>query len=431
MTRNTISFIAVTIFGISSVLAQEHVYSLQQSKTLAIKNNYSLKNSGLSLSSSKEGKLAAKSAYLPSVSATGVLLYGFKDFIGPTANLAPRGINNLFLGAVTASQSIYAGGKIRANNQLAGLQVEVGEIRSKQSQDSVLLQTEQKYWQLYNIKEQYKTLSFNEKYLDTLYKEQSDNLKAGLIAKNDLLKIKVQKNQVKLNEVKIANAYQVAVLDFCRYIGAPYDSLLVVSDSGYVVADPGKYYIKPAMVLKNTDNYRLLEKNVNAEALQTRLKKADYLPSFSVGLSAAQVGVIDRGLGNKFTPATYGSLSIPISGWLWGDGKHVMKQRKYAEQIAQNKLADGSDQLEVYMLQSWNNLSEAYTQVELLKDNLASSAENLRSTRDSYRAGLNNLSDLISAQSDFQQVQSQLAEANSDYLIRLSDYKFAIGKMDQ
>ncbi len=430
MTKNTISIIILFILGSANVFAQQHVYSLQQSKELALKNNYSIKNSELSLSSSKEGKLAAQSAYLPSLSASGVLLYGFKDFIEPIAGLAPRGVNNVFIASATAVQPIYAGGKIRTSNQLAGLQVEVGEIRTKQSRDSVLLQTEQKYWQLYNINEQYKTLLFNERYLDTLYKEQSDNLKAGLIAKNDLLKIKVQKNQVKLNELKTANAYQIAILDFCRFIGTPYDSLMVLSDSAYVINSPDKLYIKPELVLKNTDNYRLLEKNVNAETLQTRLKKADYLPSLSIGVSGAQVGVIDRGLGSQFTPVALGALSIPISSWLWGEGKHVLKQHKYAEQIAQNNLADGGNQLQVYILQSWNNLSEAYAQVELLQDNLASSAENLKSTRDSYRAGLNNLSDLINAQADYQQVQSQLAEANSNYLIRLCAYKFAIGKME-
>jgi len=420
--------IAAFIFSSLAAEGQQHIYSLQQAKDLALKNNVAVKNSDLKLSSSKENKLATNSAFLPSVSGTGVILYGFKDFLGPTPNIAPKGINNIFLAGATATETIYQGGKLRTNGKITSLQVEVSETRLKQSKDSVLLQTEQKYWQIYNISEQYKALLSNEKYLDTLYKQQQDNLKAGLIAKNDLLKVKVQKNQVILNKLKTANQYQVALLDFCRFIGAPYDSLMVLSDIAYVVNNPAKLFVKPEVVLKNTDNYKLLEKKVSAEALQTRLKRADYLPSISIGVSGSQVGVINEGLGNKFTPVALGTVSIPISSWLWGDGKHVLKQRKYAEEIAQNNLIDGGNQLQVNILKSWYDLNEGYEQVVLLRDNLASSAENLKATRDSFRSGLNNLTDLLNAQSDYQNVEEQLAEANSNYLILLSDYKFAIGE---
>jgi len=419
--------IALTLFAVM-VNAQQKL-SLLQSKEIAITNNISLKNSGLRIGYAEEGKKAAQSAYYPKVDANGVILYGLKDFIPAIPGLVPRGINNFYLANITAMQPIYAGGKISTSNELAKLQVEVNQTRLKQAKDSVNLVTEQKYLQLINTNEQYKTVISNEGYLDTLYKEMLDYLKSGLIAKNELLKVKVQKNQLVLNKSKIANLKQVALLDFCQFIGVPYDSGLILTDSVQHVRDPALLYVKPETVLNNTDDYKLLQKGVSAESLQTKLKRADYLPSASVGVSAAQVGVIDRGLGSRFTPVTMGVVSIPISGW-WGEGKHLLRQHKIAENIAANNLVNGSNLLQVRMLRSWYDLTEAYEQVQILEDNLVAAAENLKVNRDNYRSGLNNLSDLLSAQASLQQTESQLAEAKINYHIKLSAYSYVTGKMN-
>lgn len=404
--------------------------SLQQSKSIANTNNVTLKNSGLRIGYAEEGKKAAYSAYLPKVDASGVMLYGFSNLVPAIPSYLPQGINNVYLASVTAQQAIYAGGKINTTNELAKLQLEVNKTRLKQGRDSVNLITEQKYLQLININEQYKTVVSNTSYLDTLYKEMQDYLKSGLIAKNELLKVKVQKNELLLNKSKITNMKQVALLDFCQFIGITYDPALVLTDSVQQVKDPAALYIKPESVLNSTDDYNLLQKSVSAESLQTKLKRADYLPSASIGVSATQVGVVDRGLGSRFTPVALGIVSIPISGW-WGEGKHVLRQHKIAEHIAANNLVNGSNLLQVRMLRSWYDLTEAYEQYDILMDNMLSASENLKVERDNYRSGLNNLSDLLKAQAGMQQTESQLAEAKINYHIKLSAYRYVTGKMEE
>lgn len=413
--------------SVLTVNAQQKL-SLQQSRNIANANNITLKNGGLRIGYAEEGKKAAYSAYFPKVDANGVLVYGFKDFVPAIPGLLPRGLNNFYLANITAMQPLYAGGKINTSNELAKLQLEVNQTRLKQSRDSVNLMTTQKYLQLINIGEQYKTVVANTQYLDTLYKEMQDYLKSGLIAKNELLKVKVQKNELLLSKSKIDHMKQVALLDFCQFIGMLYDPRLVLTDSLQQVSDPSALYVKPETILSNTDDYKLLQKGVSAESLQTKLKRADYLPSASVGISAAQVGVIDRGLGSRFTPVTMGIVSVPLSGW-WGEGKHVLKQRKIAEDIASNNLVNGSNLLQVRMLRSWYDLTESYEQFRILEDNLLSAAENLKVNRDNYRSGLNNLSDLLSAQASLQHTQSQLAEAKINYQTRLSAYRYVTGKM--
>jgi hypothetical protein len=54
----------------------------------------------------------------------------------------------------------------------------------------------------------------NERYLDQLLKKMRANLRAGRIARTDLLKVQVPRNQVRPHKIKVANTFQVALLDF-------------------------------------------------------------------------------------------------------------------------------------------------------------------------------------------------------------------------
>ncbi|MDB4923082.1 TolC family protein [Mucilaginibacter sp.] len=426
--RNSI-IVMILAFAFMKADAQQKL-SLQQSKDIAFDKNISIKNGGLQTGYASEGKEAASAAYYPKVDFNGLILGGPKDFVPAASGILPKGINNFYLGSVMAQQTLYAGGKINTGNALAKLQIEVSQTRLKQIKDSVNLITEQKYLQLIDLGEQYKTVLSNQKYLDTLYKEMQDFLKSGLIAKNELLKVKVKINGLILDRSKIANMKQVALLDFCQFIGLTYDPEIILTDSISQVADPASLYIKPEAVLTGTDDYKLLQHGVSAEELQTRLKRADYMPTAAVGLSGAVTGVINKGIGNTFSPVAVGVVAIPISGW-WGTGKHILRQRKIAENIASNNLANGENLLRVRMMRSWYDLTEAYEQYSILEENLLSASENLKVSRDNYKSGLNNLTDLLNAQADLQQTESQLVDAKNNYSIKLSSYKYVTGKMDQ
>jgi outer membrane protein TolC len=426
--RNTIIMIML-LFACRTANAQ-HKLSLQQSKDIAFSNNISIKNGLLQTGYADEGKQAVHAAYYPKVDFNGLILGGPKDFIPAASGILPNGINNFYLGSVMAQQTLYAGGKINTSNELAKLQMEVSQTRLKQIKDSVNLITEVKYLQLIDLREQYKTALSNQKYLDTLYKEMQDFLKSGLIAKNELLKVNVKINALTLDRSKIANMEQVSLLDFCQFIGIAYDSEIVLTDSVSQVTNPSSLYLKPETILTGTDDYKLLQNVVSAEQLQTKLKKAEFMPTAAIGLSGAGTGVIDKGIGSAFSPVALGIVTIPISAW-WGTGKHILKQRKIAEDIAANNLSNGKNLLQVRILRTWYDLTEAYQQYTILQENMLSVSENLKVSRDNYKSGLSNLTDLLNAQADMQQIESQLIDAKNNFNIRLSSYKYVTGNSSQ
>jgi outer membrane protein TolC len=406
--------------------AQQHIISLQESKQAAIAYSYALKNGELRISSAKTVVAAAKSDYLPSVSATGVGLFGFKDFV----SAMPKGINNFYLLGVTGTESLYAGGKIKTGNQLAALQLQVSQVRKKQSADSVILLTEQKYWNLVNIQEQQKTILVNEALLNAVLKMQKDMLASGLIARNDLLKVKVQLSQLLVNKSKLQNGRRVALLDFSMYTGIAFDSLMVMQDTVNKNSTPVLPALEPDTNLARNANYQLLTKRIEGEKLQTRLVSGDNLPSLAIGLSASQIGSINSGIGNNFVPASFVTLSIPISNGLWGRGKQKAQQQRINEQIAQNDFRDGQNQLRVGIIRYWYDMQDQLTQISYAKDNLEQATENLKVNQDNYKAGLATISEVLDAQAAYQQASSTVATAFADFYVRSAIYRYVTAKTE-
>ncbi|MUH34378.1 TolC family protein [Zobellia amurskyensis] len=418
---------ACSLAVLCNVFAQQ--ISLEESKEAALKHSNAIKNGLLTIEKSEAFKREMVANYFPNVEASALGLYAPNDLIGPIEGFLPNGIDNLYNASATATEVIYAGGKIRNSNALADIQLETSQIRAEQAVDSVLLVTENKFWQLVQIQEQQKVIETNEIYLDELLKQQQDLLEAGLIAKNQSLQVKVNRSELLLNKSRLENMRKLALLDFSLYVGVAYSSNMKAAADFDHTTVPDFKYSEPDMDLTGNSNYELLEKSITASALQTKMAKADLLPSLAVGVSAVEFGAFDDDLDSQFTGFAFGSLSIPISDW-WGGGKQRLKQERIQEEIAKNNRMDGIDQLKVAITQSWYDLLNAHEQIQYALENKQLAEENLKVNRDNYDNGLSNLTDLLDAQAMAQNAQSTLIDAYTNYENKEITYLYRTDQLD-
>lgn len=408
----------LSLFGVlvlvgNNVFAQRKI-SLEESKQAALEHSKAIKNGLLTIEKSRAFKREMTANYFPTVEASAVGLYGPNDLISPITGILPNGLDNLYSVSAMATEVIYAGGKIKNSNTLANIQMETSRIRAEQTVDSVLLVTEQKFWQLVQLQEQQKVVEANEAYLDELLKQQEDLLEAGLIAKNQLLQVKVNRSELLLNKSKLENMRKLALLDFSLYVGVAYSPDMLAEVDFDKITPPELKYPEPDLDLSGNSNYELLERSITASSLRTKMAKADLLPSLAVGVSALEFGSFDNTIESQYSGVAFGTLSIPISNW-WGSGKQKVKQEKIEEEITQNNRKDGIDQLKIAITQSWYDLLDAYEQIQYALENKALAEENLKVYRDNYDSGLSNLTDLLDAQAMAQNAQSNLVNAYTNY----------------
>ena len=411
--KQTILFFICIFLFVPFGYAQE--LNLDEVKKSAIDYSRNIKNGKLRAEKAALARKEAYANYFPEVEAMALGIYGFDDIIPPIVGVLPNGFDNFYSISATASQVVYAGGKVNLANQLAQIQEEASLLSTEESTDSVVLVTETKYWQLVQLQEQQKVIASSKIYLNELLKQQQDLLDAGLIAKNQLLQVKVEKSNVLFQENKIANQRKLALLDLALFAGISYDTTLVAqANFKEPVPSPALTYQNPELDLQDNNRYRLLQKQVEAAKLQVKNERADLLPSIGVGVSAAKFDSFSRDLGVDIQPIAFGSITIPISAW-WSGEKKQLQQQEIEVEISENKLKDAEDQLTVSIMKSWYDLQNAYKQIEYAKDRVLYAQENLKTQKDNYDSGLKNLTDLLDARKSLEEAEATWVNARVAY----------------
>ncbi|HEX2967568.1 MAG TPA: TolC family protein [Bacteroidales bacterium] len=95
--------------------------------------------------------------------------------------------------AISASLPLYAGGQIRNGNKLARLATDENRLKLDMTTSEVLLRIEQLYWAAVSLVEKMKTLENYTTLLYTLNRDVTSYLEAGLVQRNDLLKVQLNK----------------------------------------------------------------------------------------------------------------------------------------------------------------------------------------------------------------------------------------------
>ena len=448
-TIKTIILILIVMWANQVLIFSEDTLSLEESIKLALENNCKVKNSTLEMKAARQEKKSAFTHYFPDVSASGMVFQAEKSIMEihteggnlpvyngnpvtiPTATqyaYLPDGITGILkkgtIGYINAVQPVFAGGRIINGNKLASLGVDASKFNDELTRNEVILKTEEHYWQIVSLEEKFKTIEKFEEMLNSLLKQVEDAYEAGVVMKNDVLKVKLKQSEIRLNKSKLKNGISLARMAFNQHLGLPLDSAPVLKFDPVVIESPVSLYVDHNEALKIRDEYKLLELSVRAEKLQTRMKRGEYLPQLGIGAALLYLK-LDENAG-KSIGTVYGSVSVPISDW-WG-GAHQLKIKNLKETIAENNLKDKSELLLLQMDKARRDLDDAYTQYQLSEESKTQAIENMKVNEDGYNNGLINVSDLLEAQALLRQSEDQVTDATTNFLLKKTEYFQATGR---
>jgi outer membrane protein TolC len=399
--------------------------SLQQCQQMAHNHNIALRTARNNITMAEEQKKEAFTNYFPTISASGLAFAANKNQISYNlGDMQLDMIKNGTFASVDAVQPIFAGGQIMNNNKLAKVGLEIGKLQLQQSENEVVLTTQQYYWNIVTLKEKLNTISFVQTMLSQLDKDVTTFVKAGITTRNDLLQVQLRRNEVESQKTQIENALSICKLVLAQYIGVSSENFDVES---HVNADempefPLDLKQDYKQALSNIPEYRLLEKNVEAKNFDYKIEIGKNLPTLGVGASYGYNHILDKGGASGIV---FVKLSVPISDW-WG-GSHAIKRKSIAEQNARDLLKDNSELLEIRMRKNWAEIDNAYKQLGLAKKSIDQSKENLKINTDMYQAGTTKMSDLMDAQSQYQQACDKYVDAYAMLETKILEYKQSVG----
>lgn len=407
--------------------AQAQTLTLEECRRMALEQNKKIKAAQYNIDAAKAAKSSASASAYPSIDGSITGAYLGKPIGGALNGAIPE---YLGAGMLTVSQPVYAGGKIRLGEKLAGKSVEISEEQKVLTTAEVLLQVEQAYWQVVQVNEK---IVLAEKYkamLTALQKDLKNSYDAGLIYKNDLLRVEVNLNEAILNLDKAEDGLVMAKLNLAQITGNAGNTDFSIADT--VSGDFSGMNMPPlADAPEKRPEIKLLQRSLEAGEMQKQLLKADFLPS--IGLSAAGLANAGKGVhlgnGSDFMASYYGlaSINIPIFDW----GKRAGKVKEQTLKIAaqQQQLAETKEMISLEVQQAWLALNQSSQKIKMSVLSLQQADENLKLTNDRFKAGTIAGKDVQEAQAIWQQAYSSVIDAKVEYRIHEAAYKKSIGEL--
>ena len=428
--KKLILTVLIAASGIAGAAAQapaDSLLSLEQCIDMALANNAAMKMAENNTAAARETRREAFTKYFPEISAAGfgfrtanyVLQYNALDLL--KIELIKHGV----MGGVQALQPIFMGGQIVNGNQLAKVGEAVAELQAKQSASEVRVTAEKYYWQLATLKATKGTLNSALAMLDTLDSQVAVAVDAGIVTNNELLKVRLQRNDFASKMVDLDNGIKLCRMVLSQYVGAPVNAPVDINapvpDS--VPEYPLDLRVDPAEALMQTNDYQLLVNQVKAAKLEKRMELGKNLPTVLGGAGWYYHNVLEQG--HNFGALTL-AINIPITGW-WG-GSHAMKKKDLQVKNARIMLDDGSEMLQINMQNKWDDLTAAHRKMQIAAEAIEQSAENLRLNQAFFDAGTATITDLLDAQTLNQQARDKYVASYGDFKVAVAEYLSATGR---
>lgn len=410
--------------------------SMEQCRDMALTTSEELKQADNRLRQAELDDKIAATARLPKIEGSATGAYVLPDIEMTGMELAMRGA---YMAGLTLTQPIYTGGKISAGRQMARLGRQIADQQLRMTRMDVLVDADNAYWSYIAVRRKVRMLESYSTQMDTIYKQTSSAVAAGMAIENDLLRIEAKRTEIEYQLQRARNGADLCRMALCNVIGTPLDTAIEPTDTTFNIESPTAM----SLDIARRPEVGLLEKQIDVNMQRIRDARSEMLPT--VGLSAGYSyygniklkGFADMGNGTT-VPYTQefrdgigiAMLAVKIPIFHWGESRKKLHKARYELDNSQLELQRNMRLMSIEAQQAVQNVEDGYRMIHTAESGLRQAEENLRVMRNRYAAAMSPLTDLLDAQSQWQQAQSNLIEAQTQYMIYRTDYLRATGQLE-
>lgn len=385
--------------------------------------------SGTGLYSNIDGSFGVAGGNLPTFlpDASGQFLpnNGFAYFPGVDLNYK---IGWTYMGGISLEQPLYMGGKIRAAYRMALSGKQMARANETLTATEIILKTDEAYAGVVKARELKEVAQVAHSLLTELMKSVESACRHGLKTKNDLLKVQVKLNESELNIRRAENAFRLATMNLCHYIGRPLTDDVRTTDSLPEVAPIPDTNV--SLDITSRPEYAILNHQVDIARQQVKLNRSELLPQVGVkgsydylhGLEVNNETMFDKGCFSVLL-----NVTVPVFHF----GERTSKVRAAKAKLEQTRLEreNLNEQMLLELTQAANNLDESRLECEIAARSLQQADENRRVSRSQYDAGMETLSDHLEAQTLWQQAYQTYIDSRYQLYLKYVGYLKASGQL--
>ena len=455
-----ISLIMLLLPGI--YIAAQPVVTLDSCRNMALRNNKQLQIASEQQRGASFQRKAARAAYLPSLDATGLYVFNQKDIsllesdqmlptmsfnaqtgsygynlvTGPdgvpvmangqpvpsTVAVIPKSamtfdVQNVFAGAVTLTQPIYMGGKIRAMNEMTRYAEQLATASHNMAAAEVICNVDAAYWQVVSLKAKHRLATSYVNLLDTLNRNVDAMLAEGVATRADKLSVEVKLNEANVDLAKVENGLSLSRMALAQVCGLPLNEVFTLADEDRditITQLPANSY-NMEEVYSRRNELQSLQAAVKIYEAKAKVERSAMLPNLAV---MGVYSITNPNLFNGFQKNFNGMFSIgavlKIPLWHWGGNYNKYRSAKSESVVRRLQLEDAREKVELQVSQASFKAQESIKTYTMTRTNLAKAEENLRQAQLGFNEGVMTADDVMTAQTAWLKANSENIDAQID-----------------
>ena len=479
-------FLLTILLHLTFIVKAQTSLSLDSCRALALTNNKDLLISHEKINAAHYQRKTAFTNYLPNFSATGAYMRNQKEFsllnndqkaalsglgsnlagpIGQAAagiiatypELAPlisslsgslpaaldqagnslvdalrTDTRNVYAGAITLTQPLYMGGKIRAYNKITKYAEELARQQHNGGMQEVIMSTDQAYWQVISLVNKKKLAEGYLKLLQQLDSDVEKMIAEGVATKADGLSVRVKVNEAEMTLTKVEDGLSLARMLLCQLCGLDLSSPITLADENMenIPLIPTDTHFDLSTAYENRPEIRSLELATQIYKQKVNVTRAEHLPSIALmGNYMVTNPSVFNSFENKFKGMWNVGVMVQLPIWHWGEGIYKTKAAKAEARIAQYQLQDAREKIELQVNQAAFKVNEAGKKLVMASKNMEKAEETLRYATLGFREGVIATSNVLEAQTAWLSAQSEKIDAQIDVKLTEIYLKKSLGTL--
>ena len=482
-------FLLTNLLSLTFIGKAQNFLSLDSCRALALANNKDLLISNEKINAAHYQRKAAFTNYLPNFSATGAYMRNQKEFsllnndqkatlsglgtnlAGPIQQVATEIVtahpelkpliaslsgklgaalpaldqagNSLvdalrtdtryvYAGAITLTQPLYMGGKIRAYNKITKYAEELAQEQHHGGMQEVIMSTDQAYWQVISLVNKKKLAEGYLKLLQQLDGDVEKMINEGVATKADGLSVRVKVNEAEMTLTKVEDGLSLARMLLCQLCGIDLSSPITLADENMediplLTTDP---HFDLSTAYENRPEIRSLELATQIYKQKVNVTRAEHLPSIALmGNYMVTNPSVFNSFENKFKGMWNVGVMVQIPIWHWGEGIYKTRAAKAEARIAQYQLQDAREKIELQVNQAAFKVKEAGKKLVMSSKNMEKAEENLRYATLGFKEGVIATSNVLEAQTAWLSAHSEKIDAQIDVKLTEIYLKKSLGTL--
>jgi len=401
--------------------------TLADALSAAYKTNPTLDGARQQARQADESFAQARAAFLPQVGVTGS--YGSQLRITEAETIiGTQRSKNTFEpqnATITASQSLFEGGRRLAQIGQANAQIEGAQEGLRSTEQQVLLQVISVYVDVRRDEDVVRIRENNVTLLERQLQAARDRFEVGEITRTDVAQAQARLSGAQAGLAAARSDLAASRAEYMRIVGAPAGAL---DPAPPVAGVPGNLDDAVSVALDLNPDLRRFKQAERAARQQVRIERADLLPQVSVfGRMARDIEPSGPGIE---TDSQVAAAQVTIPLFEGGGARSRTRSARLGVLRAASQTEEVRRSVVSQTTSAWNDYAAAQRVIEASKEQVRANELALEGVEQEQQVGLRTTLDVLDAQQELLDSQLAVIRAERDAYVAAHGLLLSIGKLD-